>query len=576
MAKQQTKRAWDALRRVDLLTAVAVVVLVFGLAQLYAGARATGVTTDEPTHAKRMTSWLEHGWYVPADSLEGDRPDPDDPLATPYVYGPTFSIVAHRVNMIAGNEKGDEIATAADAYLIRHLIVALLAALAALAVGVAVWALTRSRRFGLWATAGLLAVPAWTGQGFFNLKDVPAGAGYTLLTVALLLALCDEPRPDRAGLRRVAIGTLLATGVFIGAGTRLSLWVPFLASLLAYVALRIGQWRLGGIPSRRGADIAVAIGTAVGAIAVAIAYPKAAATPLTLLIESVSNSAGYPGNAVTLTAGQLVSAHPPLWYLPTWIAASFPLLIGALAIAGIVAGARTLARAWRPPEQRAFWNRRELGLVLVVQQAAMLPLLAIVGGAVMYDGIRQHLYVIPALAILAGVGAAWLWTWSKQRGAGKSPRRLAAIVLSAALIVPMTEQAMLFPYNYAYVNPIAGIGGIEGRWEADYWQASAPEAISRIPRDVDYRCSFDMIPAGAPTDASIDYVPCYEENFGPFEHKQGTDARTDLPPARSSVWVIGRHRAANQPPDECEQVDNVTRWLRGERVVMSYVLRCPE
>jgi hypothetical protein len=569
------KRISGALRGVDPLTLVAAVVLVFGLAQLFAGARATGITTDEPTHTKRMASWVEYGWYVPADNLVDGRPDPSDTFATPFVYGPDFSILAHLANRVAGNESGDEIAPTADAYRVRHMVVALLAALAALAVGIAVWVLTRSKRFGLWAAAGLLAVPAWTGQGFFNLKDIPAGTGYTLVTVALLLALCEPPGARRVGYRRLGIAVLLAAGVFVGPGTRLSLWVPFLASILVYAALRIGQWRLGGIAGKRGTDIAVAAGTAIGAAAIAAAYPKAAATPLKLLVESVSNSAGYPGSAITLTAGQLVPAHPPLWYLPAWIAASYPLLLGALAVIGTIVGVRVLARSWRPPARSGLWRRPELGLVLVAQQAAMLPLAATVGGAVMYDGIRQHLYVIPALAILAGVGAAWLWAWSNRPGGRRARRRFAAIALTAALVVPMAEQTILFPFNYTYVNPVAGIGGVEGRWEGDYWQASAPEALSHVPRDAELHCAFDLIPAGAPTDVEIGYAPCYQENFEPFEYKRGTDVRDDLEPNPAAIWVIGRHRTGNQPPDECEQVDNVTRWLRGEQIVMSYVMRCP-
>jgi len=571
-------RQWPAaLRGGNIIVAIAAVVVAIGFGQLYAGPGSVGITTDEPVHAGRMASWLQYGWYVSPDGLEDGEPRPGDDLAKPYVYGPAYSLLAHEANVALGNEPGDEIATTADAYRVRHLVVALLAALAALAVGLAVLTVTRSPRFGLWAAAGLLSVPAWTGHGFFNLKDVPAGAGYTLVTVGLLVALDTGPDSRDLRLRRLGVGALLAGGLFVGVGTRLSLWVPILASLVVYAALRSAQRALGKSPRDWGADLAVAGGAAAGIAAAAAIYPKVFSDPFTLMVETVSSAAEFSNSGVPpfLTAGQLLDTSPPLWYLPAWVAASLPVLIGCLGVAGLAVAAVALVRSWQARSGGRFWSRPELGLLLPLQQATLLPLAAIVGGGTMYDGIRQHLYVLPAAAILAGFGAAALWRWAGRPGVWRWSRPLATAVLALALVVPTTEQLILFPYNYAYVNPVAGIGGIEGRWEADYWQASAPEAISHVPRGVELRCSFDLIPAGAPTDTSIDFVPCYEENFAPFADRLGTDVRPGLRPKPATVWAIGRHRAGNQPPDGCEHVGDVTRWLRGESVVMSYVLRCP-
>ena len=153
------------------------------------------------------------------------------------------------------------------------------------------------------------------------------------------------------------------------------------------------------------ADIAVAAGAALGIAAVWAIYPKAFAEPLKLLVHSVSDSAGYPIEIVTLTAGQLLPTNPPFWYLPAWFAASIPILIGGLALVGAILGVRALLRSDDEGRLRAALRRPELGLLLVLQQAVLLPAAAIVGHGVMYDGLRQHLYVVPAIAILAAVGA---------------------------------------------------------------------------------------------------------------------------------------------------------------------------
>jgi hypothetical protein len=564
-------------RRWDVVTIIAAAVLALGTAQLFAGARAVGVTTDEPTHTLRLISWIETGWYVAPGELKDGKPDPSkDVLSSPYVYGPALSLTAHAANIVAGNEGRGQVSRTAGAYAVRHSIVALLALLATLAAGLAVWALTRSRRFGLWAAAGLLAVPAWMGHGFFNLKDTPAAAGYTFVTVGLLLALRRSDDERRDGWMPVAIGALLAGGVFIGAGTRLALWAPFLASFCTYAALRLGQRRLGKFAPDRATDLVVAGGGLVGVLAVAAAYPKVAVHPVALLVESISGAVAYPNYTATLTAGHLLGFHPPLWYLPAHVAASYPLILGALGAAGAVLGVRALVNAWRErPRRAAFWRRDDLGLLLVLQQTLLLPILTVAGGAVMYDGIRQHLYVIPAIAILAGLGAARLGNWAGRPGAKPTRGVLTKTVLALALLVPMTEQTILFPYNYVYVNPLAGIGGVEGNWETDYWQASWPEALSHIPLDVNLRCAYELVPPGEPTDVPLRSIPCPGEQLDPFSDRRGTD--TEAEPAREppALWAIGHKRARNRPPDTCEQVDNVTRWLRGETVTMSYVLRCP-
>lgn len=561
-------RAWHP------LTVVAVIVLAIGAVQLVAGALAVGVTTDEPVHVDRASSWLDSGWYVPEDFMVDGRPRDDD-YSSPYVYGPAYSALAHIANVVVGNEGIGEISGSGGAYKVRHLTVALLAVLTIAAVGFAVAFLTRSPRFGLWAAACLVAIPEWTGQSFFNPKDVPAACGYTLLTVGLVMALGgggrEEPPSSR---RRFAVGALLAGGFFVAAGTRLSFLVPFLVSVAIYAALRLGQWKLGGVVRDGSMDRAVAGGAAAGIGAIAVLYPKVAISPFTLLTETISGSAGYPWRGFTLTAGQLLSEHPPWWYLPAWVGAALPLLLGGLAVLGVVLGMRSLLAArgisWRGP----VWRHRELGLVLVIAQLLLLPLGAVVTGAVMYSGMRQHLYVLPAVAILAGVGARGFWLWLSAREPARTWRPTAIAILAIAPLFPVAEQTLLFPYNYVYVNPVAGIGGVNDRWETDYWFASRPEALSHVPRSAELLCSRYLVPA-----FQLPYGPlfqaCRSAQTEPFADRRGTDVKDEWRDDNSATWVIGRKRAGNHPPDYCDEVNDVTRWLRGESVTMAFVLRCP-
>jgi hypothetical protein len=552
------------MRAIDRVGAVAALVLTIGVALLFAGALETGVTLDEPLHVDRATSWIDDGWYVPQSLLIDGRPDQGNDLASPYVYGPAFAALGHAANVLAGNEAIDEISSSAGAYRVRHLTSALLALLAIAAVGVAVSALTGSRHLAVWAAAALVAVPEWTGQAFFNPKDTPAAAGYTLLTVGLILAFTEKAGGEAGRRRRWAIGALVAAGFAIGAGTRLSLILPFGASVAVYAGLRVGQARLGNLQRDRETDLAVAAGAGAGLATIAVLYPKAARSPVTMLVDTVSGSADYPWQGVTLTAGQLLSEHPPWWYLPAWIGASVPLLIAALGLLGAVLGSRPLVSAGGGGWRGRRWAGPGLGLLLALQQALLLPLAAVLGGAVMYSGMRQHIYALPAIAILAGVGAHRLWQLAEAHRPGRHWRAVAGAVLALALLVPTIEQLRLFPYNYAYVNPVARIGGVNDRWETDYWVASGPEALSRVPAEAELRCYLVF-----PT------VPCEPDQLEPFEHERGSAVAPEWR-HDTATWAIVRRHAGNLPPPGCEDVGSVTRGLGTEDVVMSYVLRCEQ
>jgi hypothetical protein len=192
---------------------------------------------------------------------------------------------------------------------------------------------------------------------------------------------------------------------------------------------------------------------------------------------------------------------------------------------------------------------------------------------VIYNGMRQHIYVLPAIAILAGLGAWRLQKWAQSKYPVGHGRTIVTVTLCAALLIPMFEQTLLFPYNYAYVNPLAGIGGVNDNWETDYWYASGREALSRVPRSAELLCSRFLVEPWD-SDGRPELEPCDEEQLTPFSGERGTEVASRWRDDTAATWVISRKRAGNRPPSYCEEADNVTRWLRGEEVVMAYVLRC--
>jgi hypothetical protein len=120
---------------------------------------------------------------------------------------------------------------------------------------------------------------------------------------------------------------------------------------------------------------------------------------------------------------------------------------------------------------------RERGIFLVCL-AVFLPLaFLIVQRATIYDGIRHVLFVIPMLALLAGVGLAAILPLLRR-----APLAAALVGGTYAGIVSV-HLARLHPLEYVAINAFAG-GTREAydKIEQDYWSAAATEGLRRLER----------------------------------------------------------------------------------------------
>jgi hypothetical protein len=135
-------------------------------------------------------------------------------------------------------------------------------------------------------------------------------------------------------------------------------------------------------------------------------------------------------------------------------------------------------------------RRRE---ILLVALTAIFPVACQVmlhGPA--FTGLRHFLFVLPALAVLAGVGLDAALKWLGARS------RTAAIAALAAMIACLGWDAVtlvrLHPYESLFYNPlVGGIAGASRRYDLDYWFNSMPEAVHQLEA---------YLRSGAATDAS--------------------------------------------------------------------------
>ena len=222
---------------------------------------------------------------------------------------------------------------------------------------------------------------------------------------------------------------------------------------------------IAAVAARRG-DLRAVIPVLVAAVAVFVVgllftwatNPLARLDMVQWLRDSIDLARNFPSQSTIRTAGRDLHANDlPWWYVPSWLGVQLPLLTLVAVVGGIGV---VVARVRRLPL---------MPLVPVAVQAVGLPILIVASGAVLYDGIRHLLFMLPALIAIPALAFALL-----DRGRWRVALPVAAVVVVAASFASAVAWS---PYAYAYLNPIGSIGPGEP-WALDYWGVSAKEASS--------------------------------------------------------------------------------------------------
>jgi hypothetical protein len=382
-------------------------------------------------------------------------------------YGSAFNLTAHlaaRVSPLGAYETG-------------HILIALLACVG-LAFTYRLGALVGGERAGFFALLFLALTPPFVGHAFMNPKDVPLAALFVAAAYYVGRAMSELPRPSRATLIGLAVATGLAAGVRVIGIFLIGYWGIALA-VWTVLALVRGRPRPGWL-----ALAGWWLLPALGAWAIMVAFwPFAHLDPLLNPVRALIDNAAFQFQGAMRFDGTNVSPQglPPT-YLPTWFAISLPefYLIG-------LAGGVVPALAFLLGEGRGRRWRGVAAVACLLVAALLPPALAIWRRAVMYDGMRHFLFVLPFVAVLAGAGmAAAVGDVRGLRGGrgvvGWVRGALGFVVTSvgvASLGLTLADMWALHPYEYVYFNRLVagGQAAASERFETDYWGVSYKEGL---------------------------------------------------------------------------------------------------
>ncbi|MGF6309467.1 hypothetical protein ABIB82_003935 [Bradyrhizobium sp. i1.8.4] len=338
-------------------------------------------------------------------------------------------------------------------------------------IGLAVtWRLARRVGGPLAGLAALLLLalcPTFYGHMFMNPKDAPFAVAMVVLIMGLVRLIEEYPAPSPRSILIVGLGAGLSIGCRVLGGLAL------IYAVVGFIPLWIEEFRKQGAreATHRFARVLYVLlpGLVLGYLVMGLIWPWSIMEP------------GHPLEAVTYFShffekpwkemfdGALVSVPDMPWsYLPTLFALQLPEVLLVLLTAAVITTLMSLSRTDVTAKRKS--------IMLMLTLAATLPLvIAMVKRPALYNGIRHFIFVIPPMAVLAGVAFSRGMDWLGESRRAWQPAALA--VFAFGLLLPLSEMIRLHPYQYTHFNHIAGtVRTADNFFMLDYWGLALKQA----------------------------------------------------------------------------------------------------
>jgi hypothetical protein len=382
-----------------------------------------------------------------------------------YLYGGLFDVVAVALSHLVP----------IDPYSLRHLLCALTGI-----GGIGAAALTARQvagpRAALIAAVSLSLSGVWYGSMFNHTKDIPFAAAMAGATLFLIRIAHHLPRP-RAG-EIVAFGLLAGAALGIRIlGLVLLIYLGFAIALyLPWRETGHARWRFVAESSVRTLPALM-----IAYLVMILAWPWAALAPLNPIRGLLAFSEFHYEIRTAFEGGIYEMGNVPRLYVPIYILVRLPLItLAAVALAAI-----SLLRRGAADAAQA---QRDIALLALT---VMFPVACqVISRGPAFTGLRHFLFVIPPLAVLAGIGLDHVLGMLANRGRLLASAGFAAI--AACFLWDGVTLFRLHPYEYLYYNAL--VGGLQGasrRYDLDYWFNSMPESIGLLEAYLRRRAPLD-------------------------------------------------------------------------------------
>lgn len=312
--------------------------------------------------------------------------------------------------------------------------------------------------------------PTFWGHSFFNPKDIPFAAFFTVGTLLGAYLVNNYLNTDRTSQKidfnRITAFSVLY-GIFVGLATGTRVGGSFLLFFVAVTHLVVGLGKENLLKQVRRFWCFYGLMFATWAATTTIVYPASWSNPVQWFIDTLSYLSDHEHIRDIFFEGRYVSlANLPWYYLPK---------LALIAIPEIFTVAFCLGLVFIYLQRKRLTTLQQACVSLVLLQIFFLPTIAILKSSP--SGLRHFLFVLPGIAAISAVGLIWIY-----KSINNNTVRLFALALTVTLLSSIVlDMVALYPYEYIYFNRIAeGLTKAAKYYETDYWGLSMREGMEWI------------------------------------------------------------------------------------------------
>jgi hypothetical protein len=389
-------------------------------------------------------------------------------------YGPFFEVPIYRLTAALPNP---------EQVYARHLGIFFVFAMGVITLYLLAYRLFHNSWWSLLTVILLVLSPRILADSFYNSKDIPFMAFFSLAILSIVIFL-DAVWSDRRWYLQIGAAAFSA----LTCASAIDIRIPGVVLIpIASVFLVL----IGFCHPKRWKNTILIFGVylLLTLSLVILFWPALWHDPLIELINGFMHMSRYPWDYSMLYRGQYIQASNPVWhYLPTWISITTPLLQLAGFILGIICLCITALKGFggifSSPIRSLLEKLSPDHLVwAIIVGWLVFPLAAVmVFRSVVYDGWRQMYFIYPSILLIAVFGLKTVC----ERLSGHFNHSVwlkifSGIVLTAGLMEPLIFILQYHPYENVYFNVFAGDPStLRQNFEQDYWGLSYKQGIDFI------------------------------------------------------------------------------------------------
>jgi hypothetical protein len=485
--------------------------------------------------------------------------------------GSSYNPSAYNQSRSEAEEKQYRLQGLADRIKVKHPLTFLISLVAYISVAALVGILC-GLEWAFLAPICLALFPRFWGHTFFNPKDPPFAAMFTLCTLAgayLVDYYLKSEERVKLGRNRLTLYAALY-GILAGllSSVRIGGFFILFFIAIAHFGLAIAEKRnlfkeiknflpvyILTIATWAGTTILLQPASWANLCSpdfpcppVTWSNPASWHNPIGWFFATIGYLSKHPLPITVLFEGQTIFIqHIPQHYIPKWLLITIPVIFQILLIVGTVLIVQKYAK---------FSLLQRSCVVLVGLQILFLPLVAIIKHSSAYDEVRHFLFIIPGIAVISTAGLIWLY----QKLTNRNLRIFAVTVIAILFSQIAVDMVSLHPYEYAYFNQFAGgLANARNFYDTDYWGLSLREGMEWLNKNGNSHPK--IVISGFTNSAQIFADPKFEfVEYNPENE----------PPAKPFYFLAWPRWSAQTYFPECPIIHSVTR----QNVPLTIVRNC--